>query len=277
MKATKGRRSSGPMVDALTALHKRRWLLWYFVRRQISRSYRTTFLGVVWVFLGPLLMVILFTAVFSEILGIRFREAGGSVTNFGLYLYCGLIPFLAYGQTVNQGLRSIRSNRTLVKKVIFPLEVLPISGASAAVMTQLFGVAALLLLTLIIERQFHWTVVLLPLVMVPQLLFMLGLSFLSAVAGTYLPDLREAMNAVVRASFFVTPIIWPPEMAPESLRWLVSYNPLAYLVGAYRALVLEGEATPNLPTLYFALFSAGLCLLGFAIFVRAKYNFADLL
>lgn len=257
------------------ALFERRWLIWYFVQRQLSRSYRGSFLGIFWIFLGPLLMIILYTLVFSEIIGLRFRE-GGSVANFGLYLYCGLIPFLAYSDTVNQGVGIIRKNSSLVQKVVFPLEILPLSTAATAVINQVFGFAGLILFVALLERQLYLTVLLIPLVMIPQLLFNLGLSYLGAVVGTYLPDVQETFRAVVRATFFITPILWPADMVPDHLGFLITYNPIAYLVEAYRAVVLEGRLPDMTATFWFTLFSAALLLVGFLVFTRVKQRFADL-
>lgn len=262
--------------SALAMLYERRWLVWYFVQRQLFQSYRGSFLGILWVFLGPLLLVILYTLVFSEIIGLRFKETGG-VTNFGLYVYCGLVPFQAYAETMNKSVSSIRQNSNLVKRAVFPLEILPFSTAATSVLNQVFGFGALVVLVALLERQLHWTALLLPLVMIPQLLFNMGLGFLGALAGTYLPDVREILTALVRASFFATPIIWPPDQVPERFSFLVDYNPVALLVGAYRSLILEGRLPEGMQVLWFTLFAAVLCAVGFVIFARAKQQFADLI
>ncbi len=251
-------------------------MIWYFVQRQLSQSYRGSFLGIFWIFLGPLLMIILYTLVFSEIIGLRFRE-GGTVANFGLYLYCGLIPFLAYADTINQSVGSIRTNSSLVQKVVFPLEILPLSTAVTAVINQVFGFMGLILLVALLERTLYWTIVFIPAIMVLQLLFMLGLGYLGAIVGTYLPDVQETLKAVVRASFFITPILWPPERIPDNLSFLVDYNPLAYLVDAYRGVVLEGRLPVPPETFWFTLFAASLLVVGFVMFNKVKQRFADLI
>lgn len=251
-------------------------MIWYFVARQLTQSYRGSFLGVFWIFLGPLLMVALYTAVFSRIVGLKFGQTEG-VVNYGLYVYCGLIPFLAYSGTVNKTVSVIRQNSALVRRVVFPLEILPLTSTLANILDQIFGFAALLVLAVVLGQGLHWTAVLIPLVMVPQLLFNLGLGYLGAVVGTYLPDVRETLRAVVRVTFFVTPIIWEAEMAEEKgLGWVVDYNPIAILVEAYRRLVLEGRLPDLTQGLWLTLFSAVLCAAAFWLFMRARHSFGDL-
>lgn len=267
----------GAIFGSLATVYERRWLVKYMTQREISRSYQGSYLGLVWSFLSPLLMVILLTVVFSEVIGIRFREvAGDSSLNFGLYLYCGLIPFLAYSQAVSQGVNVIRRNRNLVQGVVFPLEILPVTTVIAALVQGAVGIGAVMVVLAVLEHQLHWTVVLLPLVLVPQLLFTLGLCYLMAVAGVYVPDVRETLKAVVRATFFITPIIWPVSRVPADWRFLVDYNPLAILVEAYRGLILEGDPTPE-GALYFSLLALALFVLGFVVYNRVKQRFADLI
>jgi ABC-2 type transport system permease protein len=126
-----------------------------------------------------------------------------------------------------------------------------------------------------VQHRLHWQVLLLPLIVVLQLLFVLGLTYIMAVIGTYVPDMGEVLRPVIRGTFFLTPILWPPEKLPENLRFIEDYNPLAYLVNAYRGMILEGTLPGGLATLYFSLFSVAVFLAGFALFVRLKPGFAD--
>ncbi len=247
-------------------------------QREISRSYQGSYLGLAWAFLSPLLMVVLLTVIFSEVVGIRFREVtGDSALNFGLYLYCGLIPFLAYSQAVSQGVNVVRRNRNLVQGVVFPLEILPVTTVIASLVQSVIGVGAVMVVLAVLEHRLNWTVVLLPLVLVPQLLFTIGLCYLMAVAGAYVPDVRETLKAVVRATFFITPIIWPVSRVPEDWRFLVDYNPLAILVESYRDLILEGELPSGTSYSYFFLLGLALFVLGFVAYNRVKHRFADLI
>ena len=264
--------------SSLVALYRRRWLAVYLIQSELFRSYKRSYLGILWAFLGPLLMVVLLTLLFSETYGIRFRELlGDPGLNFGLYLYCGLIPFLAFQDTLTKSITSIRSNAGLVQKVILPLEVFPLTRSITLLMDKAIALGALILVIAVLEHRVHWTLVLLPLLIALQLVFTLGVSYLFAFIGTYMPDVREGVRVSVRALFFITPIIWTPERLPENLRFLVDYNPLAFLVIAYRNLVLEG-AIPDLSwSLKFFAFATALCVVGFVVFARTKQNFAELI
>jgi ABC-type polysaccharide/polyol phosphate export permease len=262
--------------DALGTFYRRRWLLGYFIHRQVTRAYRRSYLGLAWAVLGPLVWVFFLALIFSHVIGIKDRAVEGDPTlNFGLYLYCGLLPFLTFSEALNKGLNSIRSNSGLVQKVVFPTEILPFTNAIASMVDKVFGFGALLVMLLLFGRTLHPTLLYMPVIVVLQMIFILGLTYIMAVLGTFLPDVGEVMRPVIRGMFFVTPILWPPDRLPDSLSWIEDYNPLAYLVNAYRDLILDGTMPGALSTLYFTLFSVALFIVGFALFVRLKPRFTD--
>jgi ABC-2 type transport system permease protein len=268
----------GTALGSLATLYDKRWLITYLAQREWARSYQGSHLGLVWALLSPLIMVAMLTVIFSEVLGIRFREVtGDSALNFGLYLYCGLLPFMVYAQALNAGSSVIRRNSNLVQGVVFPMEILPVTTIISSLIQSLFGVGALMLVLVVLEGRLHLTALLLPLVMVPQLVFTLGLCYLMATIGTYVPDIKETLRAFVRATFFITPILWPTGRVPEQWSFLVDYNPLAWLVESYRRLILNGELPNAEAALYFSLFALALFVVGFVVYNRVKQNFADLL
>ncbi len=206
----------GAFFDALASFYHRRWLVGYFIRRQVTRSYRRSYLGFAWAILGPLVWVFFLTLIFSEIVGLRFREVEEDPNlNFGLFLYCGLLPFLAFSEALNKGINSIKGNAGLVQKVVFPLELLPFTNTIASMIDKFFGLGALLIVLLVFGQPLYWTVLLMPFIVVLQIVFILGLTYLMAVLGTYLPDVAEIMRPFIRGMFFLTPIIWTPERLPE--------------------------------------------------------------
>jgi ABC-type polysaccharide/polyol phosphate export permease len=264
------------LFDALGTFYRKRWLVGYFIHRQVTRSYRRSYLGLVWAILGPLVWVFFLALIFSNIIDLKDRVVGGDPTlNFGLFLYCGLLPFLTFSEALNKGINSIRSNSGLVQKVVFPLEILPFTNAIASMVDKVFGFGALLIMLLLFGRTLHPTLLYMPVIVVLQVIFILGLTYIMAVLGTFLPDVAEVMRPVIRGMFFVTPILWPAGRLPDNLSWIETYNPLAYLVSAYRDLILNGTLPGALSTLYFALFSVALFVFGFALFVRLRPRFAD--
>ena len=266
----------GEFFDGLATFWRRRWLLKYFIQRQVTRSYKRSYLGLSWILLSPTIWVLFLALIFSERVGIRTRDILDYPNlNFGLYLYCGLLPFLAFSEAMNKGMNSIRGSSGLVQKVIFPLEILPFTNTIASMIDKFFGVGALLIVAVLFGRDLYWTAFMLPFVVLLQVLFILGLTYIMAVLGTYLPDIGEVMRPFIRGMFFLTPIIWTPDRLPEEIRWVADYNPLAYLVNAYRETVLFGTFPGGLSTLYFTLFSVALFVFGFALFNRLKGGFAD--
>jgi ABC-2 type transport system permease protein len=272
--ANKG--TTGAALGALSTFYQRRWLLRYLVQRQVTRKYKKSYLGLVWAIVSPIIWVFFLSLIFSKVVGLRFRVVEGDPTlNFGLYLYCGLLPYQAFTESVNKGLNSITGNSGLVEKVVFPVELLPLTQAITSQIDKFFGLGALLLVLFALEHRWHWTVMVLPVVIVLMLLFTLGMTYLMAVLGTFLPDVGEITKPILRGLFFVTPILWTPDRLPENLRWIETYNPLAYVVEAYRRLILYGQLPGLMSTVYFFLFSAALFIVAFVLFNRLKPKFAD--
>lgn len=267
---------AGSFFDGIATFYRRRWLLRYFLQRQVTRQYKRSYLGIAWAFLSPLVWVFFLALIFDPEYGLRVRAVEGYPNlNFGLYLYCGLLPFLTFSEAMNKGMNSIRGSSGLIQKVVFPVELLPFTNALASMVDKFFGFVALLVVAALFGVELNAIVLLLPLVVVLQTVFILGLTYVMAVLGTYLPDLGEIMRPIIRGTFFLTPILWPPERLPERIRWVVDYNPLAYLVTAYRDLILFNTVPGGQATLYFGLFSFALLVGGFALFVRFKWGFAD--
>lgn len=264
--------------DAGGAFYERRWLVLYLAKRQLFSGYQGSFLGIAWAFLTPLLMVVLYTLIFSEIIGLRFREVeGDSTLNFGLYLYCGLLPFLAFSEALNRAVNIIKSNAQFVKNLVFPTEILPLAASLGTVIDKVFGVGIVALVLLALEGRLNWTLALVPFFVVLQVIFVLGLSYFFAAVGALIPDIRGSLQAVVRVMFFLTPIIWPASLAEErGLGLVVDLNPVAFLVGAYRDIILEGQVPSLMSISLFTLFSLGMLAGGFAVFMKVKHRFADL-
>lgn len=260
----------------LWELPRRFDLIWPLARRMFVTRYRGSALGLVWAVLTPLALIAVFTFVFAGVFNARFTREG-SAWDYALYLFCGLLPWTAFQESLQQSAGVVVAHANLVKRVVFPLETLPVAQALAALAGQLFGTAALLVATLVVRGELHATTLWLPVLLVPQLLLTLGASWLVASLGVFLRDTAQALSLLLMVWMYLTPVIYPESVVPERYRALLSANPFTHLVRSYRNCLLEGAA-PDWPGLgYFTLVAVITFVLGYWWFARTRKNFADVI
>jgi lipopolysaccharide transport system permease protein len=255
-----------------------RELIWQFTLREVQGRYRGSYLGIVWTFATPLLMLIVYTFVFSVIFKPRWGGAGsGSFMDFALTLFSGLIAFNVFSECITRAPRLIVGQPNYVKKVVFPLEVLPLSVVGAALIHSLFSLSVVLVAMLISSGKLQWTILYLPLVYLPLSAFTLGVSWLLASLGVFIRDIRNFVDVLVRFLFFLTPIFYPMSAVPASLRPLFGLNPLASIVENFRRVVVWGQP-PDWPWLGIVTLFSGLMMLGgYMWFMKMKRAFADVI
>jgi len=257
-------------------LWERRQLLEIFVRRDFLGRYRGSLLGVLWPLINPLGHLLLYTFVFSVILKVRFSH-DGSTSTFALYLMAGLLPWSALAEAVSRSTTCILEVPNLVKKVVFPLEILPMVPVFSSFLTA--GISIVLLVSLAIFRTgtLHWTILLLPLLVAVQGLLMGGLCWLLASLGVYIRDMKHLISLALSVWMYTTPIVYPASAFPKQLGFLLWLNPMAGLVTDYRRLIIEG-VLPDWSKL--ALYAAVTVVLWFAgnyFFMKTKRSFADVM
>ena len=251
-------------------------LIRQFVRREFDARYRQSLLGVTWAFLTPLLMLGVYTLVFRFIFKMRWGGTGdGSDLAFALRLYAGLAVFNFFAECVSRAPRLILDQPQLVKKVIFPLEILSWVSALAA-LTHL-GVALLLLLTLGAWEHggLPLTVVALPLVWLPLLPLCVGLGWLLAAVGTYVRDVGQVLGMLVSLLMFLSPIFFPAEAIPAAVRPWLFLNPLALTITQTRQVVLDGQWPDWSAYTIHLIACCVIAMLGAAFFKAARKGFAD--
>lgn len=255
-----------------------RSLLWQFVKRSVSARYRGSILGLFWSFVHPLMMLCVYTFVFSVVFRSRWGvDSDGGRGSFAIIMFCGLAIFNIFSEAVNLNSSIVVANTNLVKKVIFPLEILPMSQTVASFAVGTVWFLLLFLGAVFIFGKLSFTMLLLPLVLVPLFLFTLGVSFFTASLGVYVRDTPYAVGVVLQILFFMTPIFYPVSAIPERFRWPIRLNPLTLLIEEARKIFLYGE----LPDWRFlgAAFLISLLVLhfGFLWFNKTKKGFADVL
>jgi lipopolysaccharide transport system permease protein len=260
----------------LWELPQRLDLIWPLARRMTVARYRGSALGLLWALLTPAVMIAVFTFLFAGVFGARFTE-GGTPWDYALYLFCGLLPWTAFSETLQQSSGIVVAHANLVKRVVFPLEALPVAQALAALAVQLCGTVALLAATALIRGELHPTLLWLPVLLVPQLLLTLGGAWLVASLGVFIRDTAQALGLVLMAWLYLTPIIYPEQIVPARYRPALELNPFTPLVRGYRRVLLEGAQPDWAGLAYTTAFALAAFLLGYWWFARTRKNFADVI
>ena len=256
-----------------------RSLLWQFVKRSVSARYRGSMLGLFWSFAQPLMMLCVYTFVFSVVFKARWgvETDGGGRGAFAIIMFCGLALFNIFSEAVNLNCGIVVANTNLVKKVIFPLEILPLSQTIASFAVGMVWFFLLFLGAVFVFGKLSFTMLLLPLILLPLFLFTLGVSYFTASLGVYVRDTPYVVGVALQVLFFMTPIFYPVSAIPERFRWPIMLNPLTLLIEEARKVFLYGEL-PDWRFLGAAFLISLLVLhLGFLWFHKTKKGFADVL
>jgi lipopolysaccharide transport system permease protein len=252
-----------------------RSLIRSMVRRDIAGRYAGSHAGVFWTLIHPLLMMLTYAFVFGLVLQTRFAN-DSRPTSFVLYFLAGMLPWLPFSEAIARAPTVVIEHSNFVKKLVFPLDILPINVVFAGLISQFFGIGIFFIALMAFGREIHATAFYLPLLLVPQVLLTLGLSWLLAGLGVLFRDLGQLIGFVVTVWFFVTPICYDAAQLPQQYLWLFEKNPFYVLVGAYRAVLLENAAPAWGPFMWLCGGSVAMFLLGYAWFYRMRRQFADL-
>jgi len=268
--------SISPKEAVFSFWHNRR-LIKVLVEREVLGRYRGSFLGILWSLFNPLLMLTVYTFVFSVIFKARWNSDNTSKTAFALILFAGLMVFNVFSECINRAPSIILSNANYVKKVVFPLEILPWVVLGSSLFHMFVSLAVWLFAYLLFFGVPHLTVLYFPLVVLPLVLLILGLTWLLASLGVYLRDVSQVIGVSTTLLMFLSPIFYPAAAWPERVRPLLSLNPLTPAIEQGREVLYFGRS-PDFGLLLVE-FTVGLAVawLGFAWFQKTRKGFADVL
>jgi lipopolysaccharide transport system permease protein len=258
---------------------RNRGLIRVMVRRDILGRYRGSFGGAFWTVINPLLLILTYFFVFGLVLHSRFGT-DTSRSGFALYLLAGMLPWLAFSEAAGRAPTVLLEHRNFVQKLVFAVETLPINLVAAGLVTEIFAAILYCGFLLAVKGSIPATVLWLPLLLIPHLLFTGGIAWFLAALGVFVRDLGQIIGFVLTLWFFLTPICYPETQwaeLPHAVTVVLSANPIFVLVRAYRSIFLEHQA-PAFGSL------AKLSVLGFAIFIvghawfyKLRKSFPDLL
>ena len=260
------------------SLWRNRNLIWQMTRREIAARYRGSIIGLAWSFITPLLMLIVYTFVFSVVFKSRWgTDANESQADFAITLFAGLIVFGLFSEIVNRAPRQIISNPNYVKKVVFPLEILSWVYLGSVLFHSLVSLVVLLVAQLMINRSLPWTILLFPLVLLPLIFASLGVTWFLAALGVYIRDIGQITTVFTTVLMFLSAIFYPLSALPERYQFWLRLNPLVVIITESRKVLIFGN-TPDWPRLGIALL-VGLLMAfaGFWWFQKTRKGFADVI
>ena len=234
-------------------------------------------MGLLWSFFNPVLMLVVYTFVFSVVFRARWVGGSDSKTEFALVLFAGLLIFNLFSECINRAPGLILGNINYVKKLIFPLEILPLVALGSSLFHFFISLIVWLVFYLLFFGIPHATILWLPFVLMPLLLITIGFSWLLSSLGVYLRDVGQIISVITTALMFLSPIFYPIVALPEEYRWFIQISPLTFLVEQGRDIMIWGNSINwELWTKWMAI-SATVAWLGFAWFQKTRKGFADVL
>jgi lipopolysaccharide transport system permease protein len=257
-------------VRLVKNIGQRRWLIVELVKREVKARYRGTWLGFFWSILNPLIMTVVYTIVFSYYLRI-------DIPNYAAFLICGLLPWNWFSEAIASGTNCLVDRSGFVRDAIFPLEVLPITVVGSAMMNYVFSLPVLVVILLAYKVTFGWPLIVLPVIMVVQFLFSLGLTFFLGMLNVFFRDLRYIVQLTLMAVFFLTPIFYDFSIVPERFRIILKLNPMTHIINGYRQIWFY-DGWPFWDNIgYVFILSMVLIVLGSWAFESRRESFAEYL
>ena len=255
---------------------QRLFLIRSLIHRELIIKYRGSYLGIAWSLLHPLLFLAVLTVVFGKIMPVNWLRAGDGIAFLAMQLYCGLIVFNFFAESVGAAPRFLLGYQNYVKKTVFPTEILPVVLVATTAFHALVNLALLLLAAIALGSvTLYW--LLLPMVLLPITLLILGLAWILSALGVYVRDLIQAIPVAVQLLFFVSPVFYPATAVPEILAPLFAANPLSLAIEGLRSVVVLGAA-PDWNVWFIHLAAAlTVCAFGYRSFIENKNEFADIL
>lgn len=258
----------------MAALRRYGYPLMALVRRDVKKRYATSVLGMAWTILQPLVLLSIYVAVFGFIL--RSGRAAEDARAYVIYLLAGMLPYLAINEGLHRAASSLREDKALLEREVFPAEVIPAARVLTASVGEAVGLLLLVLLTIVLGRPLSPWLLTLPLLVALRLLLTCGIAWAVSMLSVFIADLTEMLSLMLNAWLFLTPIFYAAADLPPVVRGVLVFNPLAPLVEAYRAVLVSGQ-NPAVPAATVAVWAVAVAVSGLWFFRRALDRGKDFL
>jgi lipopolysaccharide transport system permease protein len=268
---------STPTYLAKSIFHNSR-LIYGLAKRDIAGRYKGSIGGILWSAINPLIMLGIYTFVFSIVFKARWgSNSSDSRIGFAIALFAGLIVFNIFSEMASKSPNLIINNRNFVKKVIFPLEILPIVDMLTALFHATISTILLIVFSYLFAAPLPLASALAPLLILPIILFSLGFSWATASLGVYVRDVAQITSLLTTVLMFLTPIFYPISALPADFRIFLQFNPLAFSVESFRNAIVFGKPPNYIDLAIWLILSSIICWLGFSFFQKTRKGFADVI
>ena len=260
------------------SLWRNRHLIMQMTKREVLGRYKGSIMGMAWSLLNPVFMLTVYTFVFSVVFKARWGTEGDeSRTQFAVVLFVGMIVHGLLDEVLNRAPGLILSNVNYVKKVVFPLEILPVISMGAALFHSAISLGVLLAAFLLFNGYLHWTAIFIPIILAPLVILTLGLAWILASLGVFLRDVGQTIGIITMVMMFLAPVFYPVTAIPEEIRPWIMANPLTFIIEQAREVLIWGRL-PDWSGLGFYTASAiATAWAGYAWFQKTRKGFADVI
>lgn len=267
------------LLSLVQSLWRNRSLILQMTKREVVGRYRGSVMGLAWSFFNPIFMLLVYTFVFAVVFKARWGagDENESKTLFAIVLFVGMIVHGLLAEVLNRAPGLILSNVNYVKKVVFPLEILPVVAMGAALFHSVVSLAVLLAAFLLFNGFIHWTAVFIPIVLFPLIIFTVGLAWMLASLGVFLRDIGQTIGIITTVMLFMAPVVYPITAVPEGLRPVIMANPLTFIIEQARAVVVWGQYPDWAGLGIYMLVAVTVAWLGYAWFQKTRKGFADVI
>lgn len=266
------------LVALARSLWRNRQFIAQMTRREVAGRYKGSVMGLAWSFFNPVFMLAVYTFVFSVVFKARWGVGGDeSKTQFAVVLFAGMIVHGLFAEVLNRAPGLILSNVNYVKKVVFPLEILPVVSMGAALFHSLVSLGVLLIAFALFNGYLHWTAVFAPLVVLPLVILTLGLAWMLASLGVFLRDVGQTIGIITTVMLFLAPVFYPITALPEELRPWIMANPLTFIIEQAREVLIWGHLPNWFGLAIYTLVATVVAWAGYAWFQKTRKGFADVL
>lgn len=268
------------LSSLLHSLWRHKQLIFQMTQREVVGRYKGSAMGLTWSFLNPVLMLFVYTFVFSVVFKARWGAMGAveeNRTNFAVILFAGMIVHSLFAEVVNRAPSLILGNVNYVKKVIFPLEVLPVISMAAALFHAMVSTAVLLVVYFILNGHVQWTLVYFPLILLPLIILTLGFAWVLASLGVFLRDVGQVVTVFTTVLMFLSPVFFPVSALPDRIQPLMMLNPLTLIIEQTRAALIFGQQPNWLALMAYVAIAIVFSSIGYAWFQKTRRGFADVL